>query len=284
MDIMRLSNVIVSEKVKGQFPFTAETKFAYRANLDTVIWELATARPMWTFVITSGGGYLADGRFFPTAFEVREGGERIGAILSEKYRNHQSIGISCRRISEKLEHSNTQYTKNIVTAVTRAKKMFTRMNVVERLEENENTAERIIKQAVWTANRKTDELYGKIAPYIQDFALVAQRDEFEAYLNSVDQVQQIGGALVDFEKQKVDRTIVTSVKDAWEGGRSTMVVVAPEGYLVRNRGGMTNVYSDDTIPENLRGKLGLLKLVQDGQMVSSVGCRITDEIFVLLNE
>jgi hypothetical protein len=34
----------------------------------------------------------------------------------------------------------------------------------------------------------------------------------------------------------------------------------------------------------LRGKLGMLKLVEKEQMVTGIGCRVNDEIFVLILE
>jgi hypothetical protein len=44
------------------------------------------------------------------------------------------------------------------------------------------------------------------------------------------------------------------------------------------------IYDDNTLPESMRGKLGMLKLVEAEHFISSVGCRINDEIFVVLTE
>jgi hypothetical protein len=39
-----------------------------------------------------------------------------------------------------------------------------------------------------------------------------------------------------------------------------------------------------TLPVELRGKLGMLKLVDNEAMVTGIGCRVSNEIFVLLME
>jgi len=35
------------------------------------------------------------------------------------------------------------------------------------------------------------------------------------------------------------------------------------------------------LPESMRGKLGMLKLVDSGFFLSDVGCRVNDEVYVV---
>jgi len=44
------------------------------------------------------------------------------------------------------------------------------------------------------------------------------------------------------------------------------------------------LYDDNTLPQEMRGKLGMLKLVEAEQFVTDTGCRINDETFILILE
>ena len=59
------------------------------------------------------------------------------------------------------------------------------------------------------------------------------------------------------------------------------LVIKYEGKYIVKFGDNINLYSDDTLPMEFRGKLGMLKLVDNEQFVSNAGCKVTDEIFVL---
>jgi hypothetical protein len=45
-----------------------------------------------------------------------------------------------------------------------------------------------------------------------------------------------------------------------------------------------DLFDDNTLPDWMRGKLGMLKLVAVEQFVSDTGCRVNDETFVLIVE
>jgi len=51
-------------------------------------------------------------------------------------------------------------------------------------------------------------------------------------------------------------------------------------YLVKTDDNV-QLYDDTTLPVKFREKLGLLKLVNEKQFVTDVGCRVSKEIYVL---
>jgi hypothetical protein len=66
------------------------------------------------------------------------------------------------------------------------------------------------------------------------------------------------------------------------GINKTALVVKDAGkYLVRI-GDNVELYDDNSLPLDIRMKMGMLKLVQDEEYLTDVGCRVTSEIFVLL--
>jgi predicted Zn-dependent protease len=65
--------------------------------------------------------------------------------------------------------------------------------------------------------------------------------------------------------------------------KHALIVLADGKYIVKVLDNV-QLYDDTTLPHDLRGKLGMLKLVEAEQMVTGIGCRVSDEIFVVLHE
>jgi hypothetical protein len=64
--------------------------------------------------------------------------------------------------------------------------------------------------------------------------------------------------------------------------KSTLIIVDGGKYLAQI-GSDVQIWDDNTLPVELRGKLGLLKLVNNRQFVSDVGCRVEDDVFIVIN-
>ena len=84
-------------------------------------------------------------------------------------------------------------------------------------------------------------------------------------------------------KFKEDMLTIESIKDKF-GSEHTALIIKDEGKYMVKIGQDVQLYDDNTLPESMRGKLGMLKLVEAEHFISSVGCRINDEIFVVLTE
>jgi hypothetical protein len=62
----------------------------------------------------------------------------------------------------------------------------------------------------------------------------------------------------------------------------TALVVKDTGKYLVKIGDNVELYDDNTLPVDMRMKLGMLKLVNDEQYITDIGCKVTSEIFVLL--
>jgi hypothetical protein len=87
------------------------------------------------------------------------------------------------------------------------------------------------------------------------------------------------------ENQRLTDEMITieTAKSAFEAGKTALVIKDGGKYLVRI-GDKVDLFDDNTLPDWMRGKLGMLKLVQAEQFVSGTGCRVNDETFVLMVE
>jgi hypothetical protein len=89
--------------------------------------------------------------------------------------------------------------------------------------------------------------------------------------------------LTKLEDVRADMVTIKETTNAFQNQKTALVVLADGKYIVKIRDNV-QLYDDVTFPHELRGKLGMLKLVEKEQMVTGIGCRVNDEIFVLLIE
>jgi hypothetical protein len=90
-------------------------------------------------------------------------------------------------------------------------------------------------------------------------------------------------AQAEYERIGEEMLTIEKVKSQFENGKTALVIKDDGKYLVKI-GDAIQLYDNNTLPEDMRGKLGMLKLVEAEAFVSNVGCRINDEVFVLVVE
>jgi hypothetical protein len=71
------------------------------------------------------------------------------------------------------------------------------------------------------------------------------------------------------------------VQEEFTKSKTALVVKDLGKYLVKI-GDNVELYDDNTLPVDMRMKLGMLKLVNDEQYITDIGCKVSSEIFVLL--
>lgn len=285
MNPMLLSNVSIADEVKKTYSLDATTVInPPRGALSEVIWTLASEHPSWKFVAVRGNGMGAiSGSFVAYEFAVYLDKELLGRIESSKYRCEWSIGITNPRIARQLDRGATTYTKNVSKAISTVRKLFSPMDVQERVESAVTRVDHEAKAAEWSAKRKVRGASEILEDSIRSFALTLKRDEFEVYLNTKPNAHHLTTALHSYERDSVDLEVIMDVKGAIAANAVCTVILNDGKYIVKYKA-VTNVYDDLNLPEDVRKKLGLLKLVTDGQMISSIGYRISDQLFVLLIE
>jgi len=64
-------------------------------------------------------------------------------------------------------------------------------------------------------------------------------------------------------------------------GEHVLIYTKSGKYVVKTIDNVQS-YDDNTLPEEYRGKLGMLKLVEVNQCVSDVGCRTHDDTFLIV--
>jgi hypothetical protein len=110
------------------------------------------------------------------------------------------------------------------------------------------------------------------------FAFIQNPEDFKKYAIVNGQAHQ----LAKLREAEAEMLTVTDIESKFKSDKGTSLVLLSNGKYVVKTGDEVQLYDDNTLPVEMRGKLGMLKLVEPEQMIEGVGCRATTEIFVLL--
>jgi beta-mannanase len=165
-----------------------------------------------------------------------------------------------------------------------AKKMFGKMNPSERISKAKDAAERVVSRASWNKERERTNHQGNIKSEMLAWVETKGHAMFLEYLKaeaipslrhkvttSMEKVE-----LLDTEMKTIER-----VQKDFSNNKTALVVKDLGKYLVKI-GDNVELYDDNTLPVDMRMKMGMLKLVEDEQYLTDVGCKVSSEIFVLL--
>jgi hypothetical protein len=251
--------------------------------IDPVIYKLATLNPLWKFTAIDRH-MRTNNDYYVSGFSVSQDGEKIGHISTSVMGGRgRVIAISNDRIGKARERTNTYRTDNPDKAIAMAKKTFSKMNRPERIEKAQELAERTLSRGQWNKDRELSTHRQFFNSAVFDWAKTEGLVMFMEYLHkcNLPHKAKIYEAMEKTETLSLEMHTIERVQKEF-GDRKTALVVKDGGkYLVR-AGGELNLYDDTSLPESMRMKLGMLKLVEAEQYLSDVGCRISSEVFVLL--
>jgi hypothetical protein len=284
MNTLSFSNVVMGEDLKKSFDKEGLRMKGVYGMLDPVVSRLASLNPLWTFVIVSSthdSGYdrVASG------FTVKLDGEELGQIgLSYMGSKGKVITISNDRIGKGRTRSDSYRTTDADKAVLTAKKMFGKMNPTERIQKAKDAAERVVTRASWNKERERTTSQSKIQSELLLWAMGKGHAMFLEYIDKEAQPQVKHNVTTHMGKLEVLDTEMKTIERVQEdfGKNKTALVVKDSGKYLVKIGDNVDLYDDNTLPLDMRMKLGMLKLVEDEQYLTDVGCKVTSEIFVLL--
>jgi hypothetical protein len=251
-------------------------------TIDQVVYRLATLNPLWTFRVRDVYTNFQNIKV-ACKFDVLEQGETLG-MIARSYRNGTHvIGISNDRIAKGRSRGDTYHTEDAEKAILKAKKMFFRLKTDERIAQATKSAHEAIHSQMWNRERikaQEDQTIRKAAmeyfsgpglAYFLEYIGTQPTSVSTPIFKAVEKAEEVRGEMLTIEtiRQRFDREEVALViKDSGK-------------YLVKVRDNV-QLYDDNTLPHEMRSKLGMLKLVEAETFLSNVGCRVNDEVFVLV--
>ena len=282
---MTLSNVTFSDKLlngrrKSDFDFVVEKP------LNEIMWKVITENPSWEFKVHDYYGQVKSEtmdtrpRITVSKFAVFKDGEEIGKI-DRDYRYDQGghvFSITSNAIRMERERISAYRTKDAKKALAAIKKTFSNKSVAERMNDALGEATRVVSRQTSQKRSNHQSALHSLIPLMRSFAFVENTDAFKRYAVISGQAHN----LAKIKETEAEMLTVTDIEAKFKADKGTSLVLLSNGKYVVKTGDEVQLYDDNTLPLDMRGKLGMLKLVEPEQMIEGVGCRATTEVFVLL--
>lgn len=247
-------------------------------KLHPVMTKLVQLYPLWIFMATQRRGESASG------FKIYSEGEILGHVSLYSRGGSNSILVSNERIASARKRSSGYSTENPDKAVAMVKKMFSKGSIDERIAKAQELAGTTITNLVFQKSRElrkpTDELEKENvglmnseagAKFFMDYVLALEPTKRNAMLSLIEKKHEL----------KMDMVSIEEIKRQFDDCKTALVIKESGRYIVRGED-TTQIYNDEQLPHWMRVKLGLLKLVDVNYSVANVGCKVSDEVFILL--
>ena len=241
------------------------------APLKDVVYSLATTNPKWELV----GESMGYEKNKIDRFHIYSEEQRIGGLKHDwSNRSGQyAVLVQAESIGNRKDHIVTSDPKK---AIREAQKHFTPKSTARIMSEHMDRAKRVVENQRYRKNQRVQDYMGNLREHIQRFALSVHREAFNAYIESAGKRADLDSYEGVRNELNVLENIGTKIKN-----NGVYIAIHKGGYLVK---ALDNVqhYTDTTLPDEYRGKLGMLKLVEPEQCIEDVGCRATDDVYVLI--
>jgi hypothetical protein len=264
MELLKLPNVRLGKNNENM----DESKL--HGEPKALAWEVATKHPLWTIEVKGFREY-----------RVLCDTEELGTIGAEWYGSQTKLFVRNDRIGQSNTRKNAYHTDKVDKAYLRVKKTFGPMNLSERIGKAMKVANDVLDNQSYRSRSNARDHERPIERSLMKYA-EAHMSQFILWLRETHQNDMLEH-LTLLEGIHADMVTIKETTDAFQNNKTALVVLADGKYIVKIRDNV-QLYDDMTLPHELRGKLGMLKLVEKEQMVTGIGCRVNDEIFVLLME
>lgn len=282
MNTLELSNVEISDKEKKSAADSGRAITHVHNVIDPVIQRLATLNPLWRFV-TTDTAYAPDNNLQVVGFKVLEHGEELGTVSRQYHGRNYIIEVSNERIGKDRVRRGGYRTADADKAILKAKKMFYKRKPSELLEKAVGLANGVIAQQERRRNNEKYKHENEVRDAAVKFILGTGFPLFLEHIQTWHDIDRnrITKAMSEKERISVEMMTIEKVKKHFED-RSAAVVVKDGGKYLVKVGDDVQLYDDNSLPEIMRGRLGMLKLVDAEYFIEDVGCRVNDEVFVVL--
>lgn len=268
-NVLQLPNVSIRPEL-AQKGITTESNVVL--ILREVVAKLAMDKPLWRFVAHDKNYTGAVDHFI-----VMQDGEELGQLEATYFRGNNCISVSNKRIKQARERSSSYRTKDSNKAIATIKKMFNARSVAERLADASETAGNVMYQLSSNKHREFSHADRDLGIEAVKFVKGEGNEIFVRHLEAVGKHSVVS----KYEVLKQEKQVLDAARDAYANDKTALVLLGNGMYVVKKRAG-TEIFDDNTLPEALRGKVGMLKLVEDEHFITGIGCRASADVFVLL--
>lgn len=266
------------EAVVEQGKVLKEAKISGRLKpiLDTLLLD----KPLWNFRVTNFNGFEHEGSVLAILKDNEELGHvsyaRVGYSNSNlKYKVHN------HRINAKMERRSFYSTESVDKAVAKIKKEFTAKTMTELLSDAEKQA----GQAMYDlrSNKHGEfRLHSQaVDKALMEYTTSVGWEPFKEYVRNTNVT--IYNTIGKRDELYAEFLEMDAIEKQYQNDKALFVLRCDTMYSVK-QGDNTVRYSDADLPESMKRKLGMLKLIDPKHYITGVGFRADENSFVVMSD
>lgn len=255
-------------------PSDSQNTYDLHPFLKPLVEQLALQHPTWTF---EGKNYHPRGGdvYHSGKVVITDKREEIGRISLGVYNNKNAFVLSSRRIDDSRERGHDSKTTDIKKAVKIVNKFISRKTILEKVMEAHTNTLNTINSVLQVKGQKEASTYNSIRVPLTAL-LMASWDRLSPILCLNEEGMNFPNAVAE-HKTAVD------IYDAFSQGAGYLVFIDGLDYAVNKIGSdERKVLTSDQLPDDIKGKVGMLKLVNDSQIIENVGIKVASDTFFVL--
>ena len=250
------------------------------ALIEPVLSQLVVDRPLWRFKADLKGYGRVGG------FTVYQDDEELGSFHTTYFSGGMKIAVSNHRIAKALARRNAYLTADPNKAVAKMRRLFSAKSTAEAIEDAEGAVAVFLNRAAANKSRLKDRAQNVYQNVAVNYILGEEGFPiFLKYLGALPEGTRapIEHAIKEASEYRLDMLTIEDVRERFHNTGTTLVIRDGRSYILRSKDGVA-VCDDSTLPEKIRGKLGMLKLVEAEQFITNTGCRVNENVYVVVDE
>ena len=248
------------------------------AHLKPVLDALLIDKPLWTFQL---GGHHYRGSDTMRTIHIQKDGETLGYVRRGYVGREDKFLVGNERIDKQMQRRSYYSTADVGKAIAKVKKTFSSQTPVEILDKAEKEA----GEAMYETRQKKWYEHTQIKNQIEKAAIAfingAGRQMFLAHVQVHD--RKVAEQVVKGDETYQEYKHMEEISKLFENDKALVVTQKDSVYNVKSGSNIVR-YTDADLPEFMKPKLGMLKLVEDKQYITNCGFRVSDNTFVVMNE
>jgi hypothetical protein len=277
-----MKNIVWEESLDR--PHRPALSIILHPDLEPIFDKLLRDRPTWRFKsneLVHAGGDVAVTRH-AVNFSIFDGEEELGKLWRETHWRDQEVRYCFNnfRLHKERQRNSVSYTTKPDVAVKRIVKAFHMKTPSERAVDAQAAVRRVANELVQETNMPVRRAKTGIEA---EFFLYAAR-----HWEEVKHMLPISSQGIDLPSLVAANGHAMEMQEAVSQGGGVNVQLEPNGTYATSRpvntGFETHSYTDATLPDHIRGALGLLKLVEDETAIDNVGARVNAKLYYVMDK
>jgi hypothetical protein len=246
--------------------------------LKDLIEQLALKYPQWTFVESSSTAMATDKVYHAHRFDIKDKRETLGTIDKDYASGGYRYRIDNHRIQGMRERGSGMKTIHLNKALKHVDKFFGKKNVTEKITEARRNVDNVLSQV---DNEKGWRLRGTWTS-LELEARTFIVDNYQTFMDSIVDKSIVAKQLEVLPTHVAEYNATQHLNKMLRSDNAFIVFIDGVNYSVQKGKDPLEIKQSDELPDFIRRAVGLLKLVEDNQVISGVGLRVNESTFLVL--